>query len=128
LVLAKISKIMLITLDVILLAFVISNLVYGVSPINQPGFWVAAAIEIVLGYLTYRFWMRSILGKEYRHYRRRAFILILIGILLPIILYYSNISFFSSAGITDLFYFITVITLLIYSSFIIKRYLETHKN
>jgi hypothetical protein len=127
LVLSKISRAFLIILDVALLAFVVSDIVRGYSPVERAGFWTGAAIETGLGYLTYFVWMRSTLGKEYLKYRIIAYFLIVVGVFVPILIYWSHNSVLEAAETTERFYFVTVLTLLIYSSFMIRNYQAKHQ-
>lgn len=124
--LSRKTQLYLIIFDLLILAFIIVSFIRDYYPINRPVFWAAAVIEIGLGFLTYRFWMHSILGKEYRSYRVRAFLFIVIGVFFPIFFYAINIDYLRPAGNTDLFFVFTGLTLLIYSSFIIDNYLESH--
>lgn len=113
--------------DTILLTVIINNLVRNYSPVNDPVFWIAAGVEVGLGWLTYRFWMRSLLVKGFKFDRKMAVALVVVGCLLPNILYLSEYQVLHPAGSTDLFYYVTVITLLIYSSFIIDKYLKFYR-
>jgi hypothetical protein len=126
LVLSKKTRGYLIFFDLLILAYIVYSFARDYYPATQPVFWIAAAVEIGLAFLTYRFWMRSILGKEYRLYRIRAFLLIIIGIFLPIFLWITSVSFLRPAASADVFYLAAALTLFIYSSFIIERYLDEH--
>jgi hypothetical protein len=125
--LSKLSRIFLVILDVALLAFIISDIIRGYSPVEKGVFWFGAGVEVALGYLTFLVWMRSTLGPAYLRYRIIAIILILLGIFLPTIVYFSNNNFLAPAETTERFYLVSALSLLIYSSFIIKRYRETHR-
>ena len=126
-VLGKFMRWVLIIFDLTLIYFIFSRLILKIFPVDRPAFWIASIIEIGLGILTYRLWMRSILGKEYRVARVQAFLLILIGVIAPILLYYSQIDYLLPTVNADLFYIATIITLIIYSSFRVRNHLKMHQ-
>jgi hypothetical protein len=123
--LSKISRILFIILDIALLVYIISDIARSIVPVEQALFWLAAAIEIALGYLTYITWMRSTLGKKYFRYRIIAVCLLILGIFLPIL--FSSMRILEATVTSDRFYIATVLTLLIYSSFIIKKYQDSNR-
>ncbi len=125
--LGKYLRIFLILFDAVLFTVIIDNLVRGLSPVNQPVFWIAACVEVGLGWLTYRFWMRSLLVKGFKIDKMIVVVLVVVGCSLPNIFYLSDYAVLNPAGSTDLFYYVTVISLIIYSSFIIDKYLKSHR-
>ncbi|HEX7475088.1 MAG TPA: hypothetical protein VF318_03910 [Dehalococcoidales bacterium] len=121
-VLSRTSRVFLIVLDLALMAFIISDMVRGYSPVERPVFWIGAVIEIGLGYLTYFLWMRSTLGIERLRYQITAYFLIVVAVFVPLLIYSSHNSLLQPAETTERFYFVAVLTLLIYSSLIIRKY------
>ncbi|HSW57129.1 MAG TPA: hypothetical protein VLH15_01880 [Dehalococcoidales bacterium] len=125
--LGKYTRIFFIFFGVVLLSVIIDNFARGYSPVKNPIFWLAVFIEIGLGYLTYRFWMRSLLVKGFKFDRLMVVGLIVLGVMLPNLFYLSGFRVLNPAGSTDLFYYFTVVCLLVYSSYIIDKYLAKHK-
>jgi hypothetical protein len=125
--LGRILRIFLIIFDMTLLAYIINSVVTGQVPRDNPVFWIAVAIEIFIGYLTYRFWMHSLLKKGFNSDRIKFLVALVVGIILTPILYLVPISVLQPAVNADRFYYGTVVTLLIYSSFVIDKFLKKNK-
>lgn len=118
--LGKNMRLLLILLDITLIVYTIVHMVYKLSPINQPVYWICGAIEIGLALLTYRFWMRSRTSTGLSKDRIIVLVLIIIAIAVPNIVDRIDIEFLKPASSTDLFFFCSALTLLIYSSYKIK--------
>jgi uncharacterized membrane protein len=116
----KILTFMLVALDVLIIAFIISSFVnYGNNgfPVGKVDFWVANAVEIGLAYLTYIFWKRSLRRKENNADRWKAIGLIAIGVLLPVITSYSGLSFLANTAYSETFYISATIALVLYANY-----------
>ncbi len=116
----KILTFMLVALDVLIIAYIISNFVNYSSnayPINKVDFWVANMVEIGLAYVTYIFWKRSLRGKENNTDRWKAFGLIAAGILLPVITSFSGLSFLANTSYSETFYISVVIALILFANY-----------
>lgn len=120
-VLGKNMRFLLIVLDLCLLAYMISSMINQVLPVNEPAFWIGAMVEIGLAFFAYRYWMSSRQFPSWSHEKTLALILIIIAIGWPIAVRYTNLDFFQSAAPSDILFFCAALTLLIYSSFIIKN-------
>ena len=114
-------RLLLILLDISLLFYTIVHMIFRLSPVDQPVYWTAGAIEVLLAYLTYRFWIRSRDLKGLSSYRIKALVIILIAVAFPNIVSLVDIDFLKPASTTDLFFFCTALTLLIYSSYRINH-------
>ena len=124
--LGRFTKIFLVIFGVVLLTVIIDNFVRGLVPVGNPVYWIAAAIEMGLGYLTYWFWMRSVLVKGFKLDRIMVIVLIILGFALPNVFYLVGYGVLNPAGSTDLYYYLAVIALTIYSSYTIDKYLAAH--
>jgi drug/metabolite transporter (DMT)-like permease len=124
--LGRFTKIFVVVFGIVLLTVIIDNFARGLVPVASPVYWIAAAIEMGLGYLTYWFWMRSILVKGLKLDRIMVIVLIVLGFALPNVFYLAGFGILNPAGSTDLYYYLAVIILTIYSSYTIDRYLAVH--
>jgi hypothetical protein len=125
--LGRFSKIFLVIFDMVLLTFIVDNFVRQLVPVDHPVYWVAAAIEVGLGFFTYWFWMRSLLVKGFKFDRIMAIVLVVVGCALPNLFYISGYGILNPAGSTDLYYYVTVVSLVIYSSYIFDRNINAPK-
>jgi hypothetical protein len=125
--LGKIARTFLIIFDMTLVIYVINSVVIGQVPRDQPAFWIATAIEILLGFLTYRFWMRSLLRKGFNSDKVTTLVIFLFAVLLPFLFDFSKLKWLQPAVTADRFYYCAIVTLLIYSSFVIDKHLKNHK-
>jgi hypothetical protein len=119
--LGKGMRFLLIALDVCLIAYIVSHMIYRLLPITEPVFWVGAVIEIGLALLAFRYWMRSLLVPSWNSSKTLTIILVAIAIAWPLIVRYSDNYYLLNAAPADLLFFWAALTLLIYSSFIIKN-------
>jgi hypothetical protein len=124
--LGRFTKIFLVIFGVVLLTVIIDNFVRGLVPVGNPVYWIAAAVELGLGYLTYWFWMRSVLVEGFKLDRIMVIVLIILGFALPNVFYIAGFGVLNPAGSTDLYYYLAVITLTIYSSYTLDKYLAAH--
>ncbi len=125
--LGKIMRYLLILLDIFLLAYMVRYFVSRIYPIDKPIFWVAAIVEAGLGYLAYLLWMRSLGSKEHRNYRFWSLGAIVLAIALPYLVNLLQVDLLQPASTTDLFFYCTALSLLIYSSFKIKAVQQPRK-
>jgi hypothetical protein len=125
--LGKYTKIFLFIFDVVLLALIVVYFVRGWLSVDHPMFWIAVVAELGLGWLTYWFWMRSLLVKGFKLDKVLVVILILLGIALPFLFYSSGFEFLQHAGSTDLFYYFSLVSLTIYSHYMVDKFLDQHK-
>jgi len=119
--LGKYFRMLLIVLDISLLAYTATQLMYRVLPVTDPFFWIGAIVEIGLAASAYIIWMRSLQENKWNSGRTVAVTLLAIGILWPIVLRYTNVAAIQTAASSDLLFYCTGLTLLIYSSFVISR-------
>lgn len=110
-------KILLIITEIYWIALIISALLRRGFPTDSV-FWIAAAIEVALGFLTYNVHKRYLTDKSYRRWSFLGFLLALIGIGVPITLFYT-IDFLKPAGGTWAIYLLTVNSCYLYR--IIKK-------
>jgi hypothetical protein len=120
-VLGKYMRFLLIVLDLCLLAYMVSSMINQILPVREPVFWIGAAVEIGLAFFAYRYWMHSRQSPSWSNAKTLSLVLIIIAIFWPIIIRYSNLDFLQSAAPSDLLFFWAALTLLIYSSFVIKN-------
>ena len=125
--LGRIARAFLIIFDMTLVVYIINSMVTGQVPRDRPAFWIATGIEILLGFLTYRFWMRSLLRKGFNSDKVTTLVIFLLAALLPFIFEFSKINWLQPAVTADRFYYGAIVTLLIYSSFVIDKYLKHNK-
>jgi hypothetical protein len=119
--LGKWIRALMITFDMVLLAVIIYNIASRTAPVEKPVFWVAAAIEIAISLLTYRFWMGSVGKKGFTAGRITAAILLVIGLVTPLTLYLVGPAYLHDASSTDIFYIWSIVGLIIYSSFTLEK-------
>lgn len=125
--LGRIARTFLIIFDMTLIIYVINSVVIGQVPRDRPVFWIATVIEILLGFLTYWFWMRSLLRKGFNSDKVITLVIFLFAVLLPFIFDFSKLSWLQPAVTADRFYYCAIVTLLIYSSFVIEKYMKKNK-
>jgi hypothetical protein len=125
--LGRIARTFLIIFDLTLLTYIINSVVTSQVPRDKPAFWIAVAIEIFLGYLTYWFWMRSLLKPGFNPDKIKFLVTLVIGAALSQLIYLIPFSWLQPATTADRFYFGTFVTLLIYSSFVIDKYLKKNR-
>lgn len=125
--LGKFLKIFLIIFDVVLLAFIINNFVRDYAPVERPMYWAGVIVEIGLGLLIYWFWMRSLLVKGFKLDKIVVVVLMVLGFILPNLYYISGIDLLQPAGSSDLFFFFSIVTLVIYSNYSVDKYLAEHR-
>jgi hypothetical protein len=126
--LGKGMRFLLIALDVCLIAYIASHIIYHLLPINEPVFWVGAVVEIGLAFLAFRFWMRSRLVPSWNSAKTMTVVFMVVAIAWPILVRYSDNYYLLVAAPADLLFFWAALTLLIYSSFIIKNLPLTKKS
>jgi hypothetical protein len=119
-VLGKYMRLLLIVLDISLIAYTISHIIYHVLPVTEPTFWVGAIIEVGIAYLAFRFWMRSREAKKWNSDRWWTLLLVVLAIFWPVAARYTDFDMLKSAATADLLFFGSALTLLIYSSFVVK--------
>jgi hypothetical protein len=125
--LGKFFKIILFAFDVVLLLFIVDNFVRNYAPTNEPIYWIGVAVEIALGWLTYWFWMRSTLVSGFKFDKLMVIILMVLGLALPNAYYISGLHFLNPAAPSDLFFYFVVVSLTIYSSYRIDKFLATNR-
>ena len=114
-------KVFLTILDISILVTIIVNFSRDLMPRDQPVFWIGVVVEILIGFVAYWFWMRSILVQGFSRDRIISIVLVLSGILLPFAIQLSDLKVLKPAINSDVFFFVTLISLIIYSSFIIEK-------
>ncbi len=127
-VLGKFMKILLIALDVSLIAYIASHMIYHLLPITEAAFWVGVIVEIGLALLAFRIWMRARKVPTWNIEKTLVIALVLISIAWPMLARYSNLDFLIDAAPADLLFFWAALTLLIYSSFVIKTIPKTNRS
>jgi len=125
--LGKYTKIFIFILDAVLLALIVVYFARGWLPVDHPMFWIAVALELGLGWLTFWFWMRSLLVNGFKLDKILVVVLIILGISLPFLFYSSGFDFLKHAGSADLFFYFSVVTLTIYSHYVVDKFLNEHK-
>jgi hypothetical protein len=118
--LGKFMRLLLIALDICLLAYIISQMIYRILPVAEPFFWVAAIIETGLAWIAYRYWMRSLSSHSWNHEKTLSVVLILVAAVWPSLIRYTDSRLLLPAAPADILFFFAALTLLIYSSFVIK--------
>jgi hypothetical protein len=118
--LGKYMRLLLIALDICLLAYIISQMIYRILPVAEPVFWVAALIEIWLACMVYRYWMRSLAAHSWNRDKTLSVVLILVAAAWPSLIRYTHSRLLLPAAPSDILFFFAALTLLIYSSFMIK--------
>jgi hypothetical protein len=119
-VLGKYMRILLIALDVCLLAYIVSHMIYHILPINEPVFWIAVVVEMWLAWLAYRYWMHSQGSRSWNHEKTLAIVLIVVAAAWPSLIHLTQFDWLLSAAQSEQFFFLAILTLLIYSSYVIK--------
>jgi drug/metabolite transporter (DMT)-like permease len=125
--LGRIARTFLIIFDMTLLAYIINSVVTRQVPRDRPVFWIAVAIEIFLGFLVYWFWMRSLRKPGFNPDKVKFLVILVIGVALSQLVYLIPISWLQPAITADRFFYGTIVTLLLYSSFVIDKYLQKNK-
>jgi hypothetical protein len=111
----------------VILAYIIISCIRDYFPIESYVFWLVSAAVVGLAYLTYWYWMKSVLDPEQKSNRLWAYFYILAGLLLPPALYFSNIDILQPAVNADVFYICAVLTWFLYGSFVINKRLAQRK-
>ncbi len=125
--LGKYMRLLLIALDICLLAYIISHMVYRILPVGEPVFWAAVLIEIGLAWLAYKLWMRSRTSSSWNLDKTLTIILVLVAAAWPSLMRYTGSRLLIPATTVDVIFFFAALTFLIYSSFIISPPLNTRK-
>ncbi|MBN1191261.1 MAG: hypothetical protein JXA46_16010 [Dehalococcoidales bacterium] len=120
-VLGKYMRMLLIALDICLLAYIISHMVYRLLPVTEPAFWIGVIIEVGLAWLAYRYWMRARTLRSWTYEKTLTVVLIAAAIAWPSLVRFTNSELLILAAPSDLLFFFALLTLLIYSSYVIQR-------
>jgi hypothetical protein len=102
----KFTKTQIILAEIIIGALVVSGFIQSGFPTNTI-FWIATVVEIGLGYLTYAVFKQYLSKRNYKYYNYVILLLTIIGIGLPLTLYYT-VNALKTAGGTWLIYLLTV--------------------
>jgi hypothetical protein len=113
----KITRILTILVEIWLVGQIISGVIQRGLPAN-PVFWIAVVIEAALGFLTYNVYKRYLVNKNYKRWNFLILALTVIGIGVPITLFYT-VDFLKPAGGTWIIYLLTVNSFYLYR--IIKK-------
>jgi hypothetical protein len=125
--LGKYMRLLLIALDICLAAYIIMHMIYRILPVNEPVFWIGTAVEFALAYFAFRYWMRGQKQPSWNSEKTLALVLIIVAIAWPSVIRYIGLDILISAAPSDLLFFCAALTLLIYSSFLIKNIPRTGK-
>jgi hypothetical protein len=120
-VLGKYMRLLLIALDLCLVITIIMYMIMRILPIYEPFFWIGTAVEVGLALFAFRYWMRGQKTTAWNQEKTLAVVLIVIAIAWPSVVRYTPLDFLKSAAPSDLLFFCAALTLLIYSSFLIKN-------
>ena len=115
--LGKVMRLLLIVLDISLIAYIISHMIFRLLPVNEPVFWLGALIEVGLSLMAFKFWISSSGKKNWNSDRSWTLILVIVAMVWPIIARYTDYYLLKSAAAADLLFFGSALTLLVWSSF-----------
>jgi hypothetical protein len=127
-VLGKYMRMLLIALDVCLLAYIVSHMIYHILPVTEPVFWIAVLIEIGLAWLAYRYWMRSRSAHSWNNEKTLTIVLIVVAAAWPSLVRFTQSDWLIWAAPADLRFFFAILTLLIYSSYVVKPLTNADKH
>jgi hypothetical protein len=113
----KVTRILIILAEIFWVGLIISGTIQRGLPTN-PVFWIAVVIEVALGFLTYNAYKRYLVNKSYKRWNLIILVLTVIGIGVPIALFYL-VDFLKPAGGTWIIYLLTVNSFYLYR--IIKK-------
>jgi hypothetical protein len=117
----KSMRFLLIALDLCIFAVIVSQMIYRVLPVNKAVFWVAVVLEIGLTFLSYWYWMRERKTASWNQGKTLAVVFLVVAIAWPILARYSSLDILITAAPSDIIFYWAALSLLIYSSFIVKE-------